>query len=86
MWENNQSFYKCAYRDSIRIWDLRINQAIEAYIPSSAKEKRGSDSGLDFKGKVGNSRVDEKEQTFDKQILASHPETMGHRWESNRLC
>lgn len=38
-----------------------------------------------FRGKLGNSWVDEKEQTFDKQILArGHLETVGHRRESNK--
>lgn len=58
MCENNRICYKRAYRGSIRIRDLRINQAIEAYSPSSAKENRGSGSGLDFKGKAGNSHVE----------------------------
>lgn len=32
-----------------------------------------------FKEKVGNSQVGEKEQTCGKQILLGHSETMGHR-------
>ena len=30
-------------------------------------------------GEVGNSEADEKEETFGKQILAGHSETMGRR-------
>ena len=42
-------------------------------------------AGWYFKGKVGNSQVDEKEQMCDKQILDWPPETTGHRVEPNRL-
>lgn len=32
-----------------------------------------------FRGKVGNSKVEEKEQTRGKQILSGPPRPMGHR-------
>lgn len=43
-------------------------------------EMKGEDA-WDFRGKVGNSQVNEKEEACDKQILAGAPETTGHSGE-----
>lgn len=65
------------YRDSTRIWDW----AVKASLSFWTKER---EAGVwDFKEKVGNSQVDEQEQTCGKQILLGHSETMGHG-ESNK--
>ena len=32
-------YYICMHRGSLSIWDQRINHAVEAYIPTWAKEK-----------------------------------------------
>lgn len=44
----------------------------------------GGGGNLDFKGKVGNSQVDKKEQRFGKQILSRLPR---HRvGPTNKFC
>lgn len=58
------------YICGVRIWDPRTNPAVEAHVPSSGA---WWGSNLDFKGKVGNSQVDKKEQRFGKQILSRLP-------------
>ena len=69
----------CTYRDSIRTGGPRTHWAIEVYIPQE------SEAGVwDFKGKAGNSQVEEKEQTCGEQFLTESPKTMGPRGESYR--
>lgn len=54
----------------LRIWHQRTHWAVEVYIPLWTKERV---AGVwDFTGKVGNSQVDEKEQTCGKYILAGN--------------
>lgn len=50
---------------------------------SSWKKRGGGDSDLGFEGKISNLQVDEKEQTFGKQILA-RPLNNSDRGESNK--
>lgn len=59
----------------------RTNWTVEVLCCSGPK--RGREAAVwDFSERVGNSQVIEIEQIFGKQILAGHPETIGHRWES----
>lgn len=55
---------------------------IEAYMPFRTKEREAV--VWDFKRKAGNSQVDEKEQTCNKQILVGSPEILGHGGASNQ--
>lgn len=51
--ENNQIYSVCTYGDSTRIGDPRTNGAVYTHI-----------SFWEFKGKAGNSQVDEEEQIW----------------------
>lgn len=55
------------------------NGAVEVYIPFWKKEREAR--VWDFKRKVGNSQLDEKKQTFNKQILSGSPRNNGTQKE-----
>lgn len=57
--ENNQVYYICTYRGSVRICDQRTNQTAEVYKPSWAKGKEEL-VGWDFKGQEDNSHENGK--------------------------
>lgn len=75
--ENYQPGHICTCGGSLRLGDPWINRAGEAYMPLWTKER---ETGIrDFRGKVGNSQVDEKERMSGKQWDTERSLT-------NRLC
>ena len=52
-------------------------------MPFWAKEREAGVWVWEFRGKVGNSQIEQKEQTFGKFLLGL-PETMRHKGETNR--